>query len=737
MKKKDNLTSRNKQKTLTPPSQPTITWIEHIKQQVSPFKRFGGDMAGVLMLAAGIMLALGLIGQTTGLFVNSLVRVITLGLGWGSFLIVLLLICGGILVLGRNTNWTPKFTASQVLALEGFFFGVLALMTALGGRSVERVEAGKDGGVVGWGLIEILDRILPAPWSTFLLVLIMLMFVVWGFGLFGQIMQRLEGWLTNEAEKTTGNPQLKTIGITTPVTINQAAKIPATNRQARTRTTRQASPPIKGIRDDRLPPFDLLKPDSQIRPDEQQIHQTAAQIETALSEFGVPARVVGFRVGPTVTQFAVEPGFIDKSGPDGNTIRQKIKVSQISALQRDLTLRLRAEKLRIEAPVPGHSFVGIEVPNPQNTLVGLRSILESDPFIRLNAPLAMGLGRGVSGEPVVADLSRMPHLLVAGTTGSGKSVCIAALTACLVMNNSPEQLRLAMLDPKMVELVRFNGLPHLLGRVETEMERMVGVLRWAIMEMDQRYRILEEAHARDLDSYNQWAVRNNRASLPRVVILVDELADLMNTAPEQVEPSLVRLAQMARATGIHLVLATQRPSTDVVTGLIKANFPARISFTMASSIDSRVILDVNGAEDLLGRGDMLFLNPEIGSPVRVQGVWVDDREVERVIEFWQNSTKDEHQQPAPWEEILNADDEAGDSLLNEAIKIIRSSRRANTSMLQRRLRIGYPRAARLMEELEQMGVVGSSQGSGKDREVLVEPEDAEDATSTPDNSFDA
>ncbi len=434
---------------------------------------------------------------------------------------------------------------------------------------------------------------------------------------------------------------------------------------------------------------------------------------------------MGFRVGPTVTQYAVEPGFIEKTGPDGEITRQKIRISQISALSRDLALRLSAERLRIEAPVPGKSFVGVEVPNPRSTVVRLRPMLESDAFQKLSSPLAIALGQDVSGQPVVADLSRMPHLLIAGTTGSGKSVCIEALTTCLVMNNTPDELRLAMMDPKMVELVRFNGLPHLLGKVETEIDRMLGVLRWALAEMDHRYRLLEGARVRDLEGYNRKMERKKQQPLPRIVVMVDELADLMMSAPDQTEQAVVRLAQMARATGIHLVVATQRPSTDVVTGLIKANFPARISFTVASSIDSRVILDTSGAEALLGRGDMLFLNPEQGIPIRSQGVWVNDQEIEKVINYWKKMRPPEGES-APWEDLIQEDDDSTDKLVEDAISIVRSSQRASASMLQRRLRIGYPRAANLIDQLEALGIVGPSQGGGREREVLVPPDDEDE-----------
>jgi S-DNA-T family DNA segregation ATPase FtsK/SpoIIIE len=320
----------------------------------------------------------------------------------------------------------------------------------------------------------------------------------------------------------------------------------------------------------------------------------------------------------------------------------------------------------------------------------------------------------------------MPHLLIAGTTGSGKSVCIAALTTCLVMNNTPEDLRIVMIDPKMVELVRFNGLPHLYGKVETELERILGVLRWTVSEMDHRYKLLEASRSRNIDTYNRkMRKKRDGETLPRIVVMIDELADLMMSAPEQTEPALVRLAQMARATGIHMVVATQRPSTDVVTGLIKANFPARISFAVASSIDSRVILDSSGAESLLGRGDMLFLPPEAGSPIRAQGAMVTDQEIERLITFWLDSSSLQEEQSPPWDSLLEQEAILAqkDQLIDKAIAIVQETQRASASMLQRRLRIGYPRAARLIDELEDLGVVGPSQGGGREREVLLGPED--------------
>ncbi|RPJ21500.1 MAG: DNA translocase FtsK, partial [Chloroflexi bacterium] len=353
---------------------------------------------------------------------------------------------------------------------------------------------------------------------------------------------------------------------------------------------------------------------------------------------------------------------------------------------------------------------------------------ETDAFHRIGTPLAMALGRDVSGQPVVADLARMPHLLIAGATGSGKSVCITSIAACLAMNNPPEDLRMVMIDSKMVELLRFNGLPHLYGKVETNIERILGVLRWVVVEMEHRYRLLEAAHTRDLETYNRRAARKKEgAPLPRIVVLIDELADLMMSAPDQTEHNLVRLAQMARATGIHLIVATQRPSTDVVTGLIKANFPARLAFAVASGVDSRVILDYTGAESLLGRGDLLFLNPEVGNPIRAQGVMITDMEIERLIAHWQKAVEMSTDAP-PWEKLLiEPEGNEDEGLIEKAVSIVRQSQRASASLLQRRLRIGYPRAARLLDQLEEMDVVGPSQGGGKERDVLLGPLD-EDGT---------
>jgi S-DNA-T family DNA segregation ATPase FtsK/SpoIIIE len=454
-----------------------------------------------------------------------------------------------------------------------------------------------------------------------------------------------------------------------------------------------------------------------------------------LEQFQVPVRVTEVRKGPTVTQFGVSPGYVNRGG---GTHQRKVRVSQISSLADDLALALAAESLRVEAPVPGRAVVGIEVPNSGSSLVTLRTVLDSEAFEKCGKPLCVAVGLDVDGSPRVADLSRMPHLLVAGTTGSGKSVFIKTLAASLVMYNSPETLRLVAIDPKIVELSHLNGLPHLLGTAESDLEDSLRVLRWVAHEMDRRYKLFSEAVARNLDDYNAKMARRLRkmdeeqrqeeeGPLPRIVVLIDELADLMMSAPEETERTLTRIAQMARATGIHLVVATQRPSTDVVTGLIKANFPARVSFATASVVDSRVILDTTGAESLLGRGDLLFLPPDASAPIRVQGCFISNEEMEAIIKFWQHEVGATPSK-APWEVIAETQgpeswriegmDEDAD-LLEEALAYAQTHGKISTSGLQRKLRIGYPRAARLMEQMEEMGVVGPQVSAGRKRRVIL------------------
>lgn len=580
----------------------------------------------------------------------------------------------------------------------------------------------------------------------------------------------------------------------------------------------------------------------------------ARLIEDTLRSFGVPVTVVEVNRGPAVTQFGLRPDFIKKryrrsdvevrqeaaqrlrtltrneraqleadartrlsrAGNDYPTPEQldtqmidllvgsverymekdvKIKVARIQALTNDLALALEAAPIRIEAPVPGRSIVGLEVPNSQTTLVSLRSVIESEAYRVLKSPLKLPLGQDVSGQPAVADMVRMPHLLIAGATGSGKSVCVNSLIASLLFSHTPDTLRFLMVDPKMVELTTYNGIPHLIAPVVTEVDRVVPVLAWATREMDRRYKLFSHTGSRNIDSYNEKMTARHESILPFIIIIIDELADLMMAAPDEVERYICRLAQMARATGIHLILATQRPSVDVVTGLIKANFPARIAFAVTSQIDSRVILDTPGAERLLGRGDMLFMEPTSPNLARLQGCFVSDRELHQLVEHWQRAqaaqmpaagpvVSDEpvpagssrpspagrpqaetHApvgvfprglsgspapmpaagqdddvpastmpppgtmiQPPMFEEMFDA--QAGgagpgrDALYDDAVDIVREAGRASVSLLQRRLRVGYTRAARLIEMMEADGVVGPDQGGSRGRDVVPSTKDA-------------
>ncbi len=688
------------------------SWLDRIEEWRSRLSRFGYDLLGILLIAFGLLTLLVLVGLTEGSFVSPWGVVLRKWMGWGSYAIPPLLLWLGWVAFRVKSRHPVHLKLGRILALEGLFFSLLVIMAALGGYSLERADSGLDGGVIGWGLSELTGQWFSPTWnSIFWLVLVFITGII-GSGFGAEFLRLLKNWMEEEAALHSSSNEVSQISDIEPPELKDDEDL-------------NEEPTIQPReRDPRLPPLTHLYHGQELQPDEDQIHTIGIQIRTTLAEFGIPVRVIGYRVGPAVTQFAVEPLYVERPGPDGKIVQHKVRVAQVKNLTRDLAIALAADRLRIQAPVPGQSYIGIEIPNSRAALVRLRPILESEQFIRMSTPLAVGLGLDVSGQPVVADIGRMPHVLIAGTTGSGKSVCIAAIATCLVMNNTPDELRLVMMDPKMVELVRFNKLPHLLGPVETDVERMVGALKWAIGEMENRYKVLEEARARDLDAYNRKLKRRKQPGLPRIVIIIDELADLMMLEPEPTEKSLVRLAQMARAVGIHLVVATQRPSTEVVTGLIKANFPARISFNVASSVDSRVILDTVGAETLLGKGDMLFLNPEVGTPQRVQGVMVADEEVQQVVAYWNKfqPTSNEVQTP-PWEGLVGSDEKGTDELLDRAIEILKKGSRISTSMLQRRLRIGFPRAARLLDELEARGYVGPYQGAGRDREILIGNED--------------
>jgi len=694
------------------------------------------EVWGGVLLAVALLSVLGLTEISGGVILGGWAGLVRKLFGWVGYAVALVAALAGLWLVWPDLRARLHLTPTDWVGVELLLLVLMAAAHAplvLGdgtgaAKSAAWVE-GRGGGIVGWALADLLMSGLGAAIGSFILLsafaaaLFLILPVSW---------QDLKDWLHRLARTiaaAAGRFSTTRQGTPVPPQVEevpwweQEAEAPvgkAPKGRARTRQGAQPSTSKKVVRPDdgSLPSLDLLNPASPQAYGDSDVRRKTQIIEETLESFGVPARVVEVQQGPTVTQFGLDPGFIERKLPDGQMARHRVRVGRIVSLTDDLALALAAAPLRIEAPVPGRSVVGLEVPNDTVALVSLRRVMESDVFRRIGSRLALALGEDVSGHPVAIDLGLMPHLLIAGATGSGKSVCINAVVCSLLFHNTPAELRMMMVDPKMVELVNYNGIPHLIGKVIVDVEEVVRALAWVAREMDDRYQKLHKLGVRNLEQYNQRISRFKHGEpLPTLVVLIDELADMMMTAADEVERYICRLAQMGRATGIHLVIATQRPSVDVVTGLIKANFPARISFAVTSQIDSRVILDHPGAETLLGRGDMLFAAPQLPSPTRLQGCYVSDEEIQRLTEFWQQHAMDDQEtQPAmPWAGIV---DSADDGLLERAIAVLEGRERVSTSFIQRQLRIGFPRAARLMDQLEEEGIVGPDEGAGRGREVL-------------------
>ncbi len=745
------MTKQSQKKT----SKPQIDWWNVL---TSPQMQ---QILAILVTMVGVITLLALFKITTGRWADAWTAFLQYWLGWGAYPAAVTILLTGLLWLQHHLDRPLKWRWRPFVGAELAIFGLMALTHTVVGREDLWMLVGKPwgGGLVGWAVSVVLSKYLGWPIAALILLSLSALGLCWTFdvtfddisraaatiwGFFsGHTSRRADEHTTRDTsprsrpsvrpttqsrpqpatrtpapaapQRTTPPPQPR------PAPAAASRPQPAVPSQTQPQTASTPSPPSDSYlpRQFSLPPVSLLNDAEGPALTDEEIREKSSVIKDTLQQFGLPVEVTEVRVGPTVTQFGVTPGIVERSGRG-----RKVRVSQISALSDDLALALAASRIRVEAPVPGRPVVGIEVPNNSIQLVGVREVMESEAFRKIDSPLACALGQDVAGEPVTANLSRMPHLLIAGTTGSGKSICIKAITTCLIYNNTPNDLRLVMIDPKMVELVRFNGLPHLYGKVEVDLERIVKVLRWVAWEMDSRYKRFAATAARNIEDYNRQAKKKEEPLLPRIVVLIDELADLMMSAPEEVERTICRIAQMARATGIHLIVATQRPSTDVVTGLIKANFPARISFATVSQIDSRVILDMPGAETLMGRGDMLYLASDAGYPVRVQGCFVAEEEAGRVVEFWRNQTGPGEEE-APWERMMRPEergqdqDDDKDELLQQAIDIVRSTGSASASLLQRRLRIGHPRAARLMRIMEEKGIIGPPEAAGRTRSVII------------------
>jgi S-DNA-T family DNA segregation ATPase FtsK/SpoIIIE len=678
--------------------------------------------------------------------------------GWGSMVVAIAVGILGALMLRQSFEARARLRWQQVVGVSvllvvllGTLHTILVAGMPQGGQ--QAAEAGGGGGRVGYAIGQTLISAIGIAGGLIVLAGVGLAAAIFSLGVTVHDIKRnilavrqraidfyhlhlrplppagVEMPLPLSVAPTAGPPQDH------PASVHRAS----TGQPHREPPVQPAVRPAPAKRVWRLPELELLEATIEQELSQSDIRRRVKLIEDTLASFNVAARVVEVNQGPAVTQFGVQPA-------------PGITVNRIVARANDLALSLAAAPIRIEAPVPGKSVVGIEVPNAITALVGLRGVIETPPFqrVRVKSRLAIALGQDVSGNPVCADLAKMPHLLIAGATGSGKTVCLNSIIACFLFNATPDEVKLLMVDPKMVELVGFNGIPHLIAPVVTDVSKVVNVLKWSTREMERRYKLFAATGARNIDGYNRLpASRREGEPLPFIVVIIDELADVMMMAPEETERLICRLAQMARATGIHLLIATQRPSVDVITGLIKANFPARISFAVTSQIDSRVVLDMVGAEKLLGRGDMLYMAPDSSKTVRLQGTWVSDQELEQLVGYWKEQSAGQepaaaeidaggdvlparatntpaNQGLAPWTDESEGED--ADELLPQAVDAVRDAGRASASLLQRKLRIGYSRAARLIDLMEEQGIIGGPAEGGRAREVLSQIELEENAS---------
>jgi DNA segregation ATPase FtsK/SpoIIIE, S-DNA-T family len=718
--------------------QTTVSWWESL----SPERKL--DMVGAAMAVVGLLTTLILFSAQRSDFTGGMMRLLGQMFGWGIYILPVGLILMGLWLILRRIEKLPPLSLERATGILFFFIWLLAVMHAATlmllpvPQPEQIVVSGKGGGYIGDIFARVLFNgfgtggamIALLAWLLITLIMILDISVEDLFRWVNPVVARLRLWLATPIKKRERSasadfPGLASNGYTPlsrpePVVRVETPGLPV-------RTVKTAEPVINW----QLPDVKQIL-DSGTAPtvNEEFIQQRSRLIQETLASFGAPVQVVEINRGPTITQFGVEPLFVEtRSG------RTKVRVNKISSLADDLALALAAPRIRIQAPVPGHSYVGIEVPNDEMTLVALRDIVESEPFQRNRHSLKFALGKDVTGHPISSNLETMPHLLIAGTTGSGKSVCVNAILTCFLLHNTPDDLRLILVDPKRVELTGYNGIPHLLAPVVVEIDRVIGALQWMTREMDKRYHMFAQVGARNITDYNARMKLQGTKKLPFLIVVIDELADLMMIAPGETEQTITRLAQLARATGIHMILATQRPSVDVVTGLIKANFPARIAFAVASNTDSRVILDQPGAERLLGRGDMLFQAPDAPAPARLQGVFVSDHEIQNLVEFWRahlggaspyaaaGAPADLPKSDVPLKQTAMFDemepiDSNTDPLLAEAIDLVRREGRASVSMLQRRMRIGYTRAARIVDMMEDKGIVGPPEGTTQMRQIL-------------------
>ena len=701
------------------------------------------DIAGIILMVIGLLTLLSLLTANSGELTLGWTNFLLRWIGWGAYALPLILLLIGVWFLLSKLDRFPGVSSERVIGVVLIFFNLLTwfqlLDVSFGGMSTPP-GGGMLGGAIYRGLETGLGKagtiIVLIAWLLVALVLLvdlsMSDLVSWLAEKYKHSHSRFADFIRAKAEQ---HRQKSERGHESADFEENEIAIPrvspsepgATHPVSIPMENEAAAPEKTWV----LPePEEILNPVQKAPIDEESDEDKARVIEETLRSFNAPGRIVEIRRGPTITMFGVEPEF-----NENRTGRTRVRVSNITRLGDDLAMALKASRIRIQAPVPGKGYVGIEVPNLKTSMVSMLDLVTSLPYQNHKSPLKFALGKDVTGTPTTSDLTTMPHILIAGTTGSGKSVCVNAILTGYLLSLNPDQLRLLLVDPKRVEFSVYNGIPHLLTDVIMDPEKVVGALQWMLREMDLRYRIFENLGVRNLEEYNKKVSLEGGKKLPYIVVVIDELADMMLLAPDETERCLTRLAQLARATGIHLIIATQRPSADVITGLIKANFPARIAFAVASNVDSRVILDQPGAERLLGRGDMLFQAPDSPAPVRLQGAYVSEEEVSRLARFWQAQSVANGAPERPdkalyttsgnnlpltqeplWKELQKDPDE--DPLTEEALRIIRKEGRASVSMLQRKLRIGYTRSSRLVEKLEERGIISAAHPQTGTREVL-------------------
>ena len=671
------------------PGRPRKYSLGRAKEKLGISPEISKEIMAIAFIILGFIFILSLFG-VAGSFGEVISKVLKIVFGYTIWVLPIMLFALGAIVwksLSKEEGVKYSVWAGVIL----FFISLTGLFHLFVNRfeALDAARNGLGGGLIGYAVSAFFIKIIEFWASLIVLVALFIISVILTFNL---RLSEISEWLKKHATQREGGEEKESF-------------FARFKRKKKEEPEEVYEPmPTESNTNWPLPTLELLD-DKITKPSPGDVKKNMESIQKTLANFSIEVKMGEVNVGPTVAQYTLKPA-------------TGVKLNQITARANDLALSLAAHPIRIEAPIPGKAAVGIEVPNKTPALVRLREMLNTQDFNTLRAKLGIILGRDVAGAPVVSDLEKMPHLLIAGATGSGKSICINSLILTMLYRNSPADLRFVLIDPKRVELPLYNGIPHLLTPVIVDIDKTVNALKWVVSEMERRYKVLSEKGKKDLEAYN----KSFSEKMPYLVVIIDELADLMTTAPREVEASIVRIAQMARAVGIHLIVATQRPSVDVITGLIKANITARIAFATASQVDSRTILDMSGSEKLLGNGDMLYLASDVGKPRRIQGIYVAEHEVKAVVDFLKKAglaTYNEEITAYKTKGSEKISGVAGDDLFNEAVEVVVRARKASASLLQRRLRVGYARAARLLDLLEEKGVVGPANGA-KPRDVLID-----------------